>query len=131
MFAVDNFLEAADRVGQLDILAWKTGKRLRHVKRLREEPLNLACPRHDQLVVVAQFVDAQNGDNVLQVLVPLQNAFYRLGSVVVIVADDQRIENTRSRRQRIDGGIDPQLGDRARQVGGRIEVRKRRRGRGI
>ena len=46
---------------------------LGHVERLREEPLDLAGAGDGQLVLVGQFVDAENGDDVLQILVALQD----------------------------------------------------------
>ena len=72
MLAVDDFLEAADGVGQLDVLARDAGELLGDVERLRKEPLDLAGARHGQLVFVGQFVHAENGDDVLQILVALQ-----------------------------------------------------------
>ena len=61
----------------LTYLPGNAGELLGHVERLREEPLDLARARHGQLVFVAQFVDAENGDDVLQILVALQNALHR------------------------------------------------------
>ena len=49
----------------------------------------------------------------------------------MLVAEDARIENARRRRQRIDRRIDAELGNRARQVRRRVEVRERRRRRRV
>ena len=59
-------------------LPLKPGELLGHVERLREEALDLARARHGQLVFVGQFVDAQNRDDVLQILVALQNLLHLL-----------------------------------------------------
>ena len=53
VLAFDDFLEAADRVCQLHVLALEAGELLGHVERLREEPLDLRRARHGQLVFVA------------------------------------------------------------------------------
>ena len=42
------------------------------------------------LVLVGELVDAEDGDDVLQVLVALQDALDALGHVVVLLADDAR-----------------------------------------
>src|SRR5207253_3102590 len=104
---------------------------LRDEERLRQELLNLARTRHRQLVVFRQLVDAENRDDVLQVLVALQNLLYLARDVVVLVAENTRVENARRGRERIDRRIDAQLRNRARQVRRRIEMRERRRRRGI
>lgn len=39
---------------------------LTHLKRLRQEPLYLPSSRYGHLVVLRQFIHAQNGDDVLK-----------------------------------------------------------------
>ena len=73
MLAFDDFLEAADGVGQLHVLALEAGELLGHVERLREEALDLAGARDGELVFVGKLVDAENRDDVLQIFVALQN----------------------------------------------------------
>ena len=75
MLAFDDFAEALDGIGQLDVLALEAGELLGHVEGLGEEPLHLAGARHGELVFVGEFVDTQNGDDVLQILVALQVPF--------------------------------------------------------
>ena len=50
----------------------------------------VAGASHGELVFLGKLVDAQNGDDVLQILVALQNPLHPLGHVVVILADDAR-----------------------------------------
>jgi len=69
--AVTNLLEAADGVFDRRDFARLAGEDLCHDERLRQEPLNAAGPVYDELVVFAQFIDAENGDDVLQLAVPL------------------------------------------------------------
>jgi len=57
------------------------------------------------LVVVGELVDAEDGDDVLEVLVPLQHALDLVGDVVVLLPDDQRIERPARRGEGIDGRV--------------------------
>src|SRR6185437_15571954 len=61
------FVEAAERVGEFHVLARQARELLGDDERLAEESLQLAGPADDQLVLFAQFVDAQNRDDVLQI----------------------------------------------------------------
>ncbi len=56
-----------------------------HEERLREEALDLAGARHDELVVFAELVHAEDGDDVLQVLVLLERRLDLAGHVVVLL----------------------------------------------
>ena len=49
-------------------------------------------------------------------------AWTRRATAVVVLADDGRVEHRRGRVERIDGGVDAELGDRAREHGGGVEV---------
>src|ERR1017187_7957819 len=84
VLAFDNFAEPLDGIGQLDVLALVTGELLGHVERLGKELLDFARPCHDELIFVGEFVDAQNGDDVLEILVALQRALHGLRRLVVI-----------------------------------------------
>src|SRR5687768_17797197 len=90
VLAVDDFLEALDRVGNLHVLAFDAGELLRHEERLRQEPLQLPGARHRELVLFRELVDAENRDDVLQVLIPLQDLLYRAGDGVMLFAQDAR-----------------------------------------
>src|SRR5512138_3850070 len=69
VLAVHDLLEAADRVLQLDVLALVAGELLGDVERLGEEALHLAGARDGELVVLGELVHAEDGDDVLEVLV--------------------------------------------------------------
>ena len=103
-------------IGLLDghELAGDAGEDLGDVEGLRQEALDLARARHDQLVLFGQLVHAENGDDVLQRLVALQHLLDRAGDLVVLLADDAGLEDARGRVERIDGRVDAELGDRAR-----------------
>src|ERR1035438_4970537 len=83
VLAFHNFAEALDGVGQLHVLALVAGELLGHVERLGKELLDFAGARYDELVFVGEFVDTQNGDDVLQILVALQRALHGLRRLVV------------------------------------------------
>ena len=55
------------------VVAFEAGELLCDVERLRKEPLDFSRPGDQHLVLRAQFVHAENCDDVLQVLVPLQD----------------------------------------------------------
>ena len=87
-------------IGELDVLAGDAGELLGNVEGLREEALNFAGAGDDELVFFAQFIDAENGDDVLKILVALQHAFDGLRGVVMIVANDARDRECGSWRAR-------------------------------
>jgi len=93
VFAFDDFFEAFDRVFQLAILTFAAGKLPSNVKRLRKELLDLARALNYQLVFIRQFVQPEDRNDVLQILVALQDLFDLLRGVVMIFADDARIED--------------------------------------
>jgi hypothetical protein len=90
-----------------DSCAGRAGELLGDVERLRQEALDLAGARDGKFLIFAQFVHAENGDDVLQIFVSLQSSLHHLGDVVVFLTHDERVKNARSRSQRIDGRINP------------------------
>src|ERR1700730_3293023 len=128
VLAFDDFLEAAHGVFDLDVLAFESGELRGDEHGLRQEPFNLAGASHSALILIGEFFDAQNGDDVLEVFVALQNGFYAAGYGVVLGADDARIENARIAGQRIHRGINTALDDLTAEVGRGVEVREGRCG---
>ena len=61
---------------------------------LAEETLCTASARHDKFVVVAEFVYAKDGDDILKVVVFLKKLLGLLSYVVVLFANDIRVEDT-------------------------------------
>src|SRR5919202_4693189 len=120
VLAVDDLAERAHGLVDRDIRAGRAGERLGDVERLRQEALDLARALHRDLVLVGELVDAEDRDDVLQLLVALQDLLDARGDLVVLLADDVRLEDRRRRVERIDGGVDALLGDRAREHGGRV-----------
>src|SRR3954454_18674871 len=65
VLALEDLLEALDRVLELDVLARGAGELLGDEVRLRKEALDLARARHHELVLVRELVDAEDRDDVL------------------------------------------------------------------
>src|ERR1700709_597103 len=128
--AVAQLLEGADGGRPGDVDAGEAGELLGDVEGLREEALDLAGAADDDLVLFRQLVDAEDGDDVLEVLVALEDLLDPPGHPVVVLADVLGRDDAAARRQRIDGGVDALLGDAALQVHRAVEVGERgRRGR--
>ena len=60
-------------------LAGLSGEHFRNVERLRQETFDAACSMHDQFVLFTQFINTQNGDDVLQFAIPLQSGLHAAG----------------------------------------------------
>src|SRR5438045_6739037 len=66
VFAVEDFLETADRVGHRNLFAGTAGEHFRHAEGLAEETLNLARPEDGEFVLGRAFVHAEDGDYVVK-----------------------------------------------------------------
>ena len=66
-----------------------------------------------------------------QLLVLLQDLLHLAGDGVVLEPDDVGRQNRRGRVERVDGRVDPELGDGAREHRGGVEVGERRGGRRV
>src|SRR5215213_6909823 len=121
----DDLLEGADGAFQLHELARHARKLLGHEERLREEALYPARPVDDDLVLLGELLHTEDVDDVLQLLVALHNVLHPLGHLVVLVADDARVQNRRNRVQGVDRRVDALLGQVTRQLHRRVEVGER------
>src|SRR5262245_35093996 len=74
--AVAQLLEAADGVRQRRDLAGAVGERLGDDERLRQEALDAAGAGHHLLVLLAQLLDAEDGDDVLELAVALEDLLH-------------------------------------------------------
>ena len=79
MFAFEDFLEAAHGFGHGHLLALAAGEDFGHGEGLAEEALDFAGAGDGRFVLGRKFVHAENGDDVLQILVALQDALARRG----------------------------------------------------
>src|SRR5437870_1268051 len=120
--ALEDLLETPHGLGPGHVLAFAAREALSDAERLREEALNLARPRHRLLVVLRQLLHAQDRDDVLQVLVALQDLLHALRRVVVVLADDRRLDEAAGRSERVDGRVDPDLDKRPLETQCRAKV---------
>src|SRR4051795_8922086 len=79
--AVDQLLEGVDRLLHGHVDALQAGELLADKERLRQELLHLAGPLHDDLVLFGQFVEAEDGDDVLQLLERCSTSWTRRATV--------------------------------------------------
>src|SRR4029079_7394155 len=80
--------------------------------------------RDRQAILLRQFVEAEDGDDVLQLLVALQVLLYAAGDEVVTVTDDVGLEDRRRRRQGVHCRVDAEGGHLAAPLRRRVEVRE-------
>src|SRR6185437_2044653 len=131
VLAFDDLLEAADRFRDRHVGAGGARELFGDEERLGEEALDLARALHRQLVLVGELVDAEDRDDVLELLVALQDLLDAVGDAEVVLAEDVRLEDRRGRVERVDGRVDAFFGDRARQRRGRVQMREHRRRRRV
>ena len=79
----------------LTYVAGRAGERLGDEHRLREEALDLAGALHDELVLVGELVHAEDGDDVLELLVALEHLLHARRRLVVLLPDDAGLESAR------------------------------------
>src|SRR6266849_6839662 len=88
VLALQDLGEALHGLADLDVLALASRETLGNEVGLGQETLDLPRARHCQLVVLRQLLHAEDGDDVLQVLVALHRLLHALRSVVVLLAHD-------------------------------------------
>ena len=128
ILAVDDFVESFDGVFNVNQHTLQTRKLLGHEERLRQETLHPAGAAYHQFVVFRKLFQTQDGNDILQFLVALQNLLHALSRAVVLVTKNFSAQDTRGRIERVNGGVDTQLGHLPAQYRRGIEVSKRRGG---
>ena len=131
MLALEDLAEAADRLLQRHVLAGPVGEDLGHEERLREEALDLARPRDEHLVVFGQLIGAEDGNDVLQLLVALQHLLHPARHAIVLLADDVGGQESREGVEGIDRRVDTAFDDRTREAHRGAQVGKGCRDRGV
>src|SRR5699024_2995409 len=127
VLAVGDLAERLDGLAQRHGGAGHTGELLRHVGVLGQELLDPAGTVHRDLVLLGQLVDTEDGDDVLQLLVLLQDRLDLVGHPVVVLADVLRVQDPGGGGQRGDRGVPPARGDLSGELGGGVQVRERGR----
>ena len=108
IFPIQDFSKPADRFRKRHIFARCTGKGFGDRERLREEPLDLASSLDKLFIFVRKLFNAEDGDNILQVFIALQDATSFIRHAVVFLADYLWCQCGRARLKRINGWIDTQ-----------------------
>lgn len=121
-FTVDDSLERGDGVLHLDELTLNTSENLGNSKGLAQETLELTGTLDGKLVGFGQFVHTQNGNDILERLVLLDHHLDLGGGVVVVLTDNTGVEHTRLGVERVNSGVDTQLGDTTGQDSGSVQV---------
>src|SRR5690348_13003118 len=88
VFAVQDFLEAANGFGNGNLFTGPPREHLRDTEGLAEKALNFARPKHGKFVLGRELVHAENRNDVLQVLVALEDALDTAGHIIMFVADN-------------------------------------------
>src|SRR5215212_3122373 len=122
VLALDDFLERPDRLVEVHELPFETRALLGDEERLGEETLQPARPAHDNLILLGELVDTEDGDDVLQLLVALEDVLDLLGYLVVLVADHRRVKDRRGGGQGVHGRVDALLGESTTKLHRRVEV---------
>ena len=85
------------------------------MERLGHKALHAARAGNGFPILRGELVHAENGNDILQLIVALQYALHFLGGLVMPFADDVGREHARRGFQRRDGGVDAELDDAARK----------------
>ena len=89
---------------------------------LRQKSLYFSGAPYRKLILLRQLLHTEDGDDVLQLLVTLQNRLDAVCTVVVRLTHVTRIKDSRSGAQRVDCRVDTLRSDVTRQLGGCIQV---------
>jgi hypothetical protein len=128
---VQDSLERSDGLLDVDKLALDTSEDLGDSERLTQEPLDLTGTLDGKLVSFRQLVHSENGNDILEGLVLLENLLDTGGGVVVLLTNDTGVKDTGLGIERVDSGVDTQLGDTTGQDSGGVQMGKGGGRRGI
>lgn len=137
VLALEDLLESVDGLLQGDQSTLDTSEDLGDGERLRHESLNLSGSLDGELVLLRQLIHTHckvsdvpwydptgltNGNDILERLVRLQDLLRSGGNIVVSLTDDSGVQHSRLGVERVNGGVDTQLGDTSRQHSGGVQV---------
>jgi peptide chain release factor 1 len=131
VLALEDLGESADGLGDRHVDARRSCELFGHVERLGEEALDAPRPVHGELVLVGELVDAEDGDDVLELLVALERLLDLVGHREVLLPHDVGLEDRGGRVQRVDRRVDALLRDGPRERRRRVEVGEHRRRGGV
>ena len=122
MLSLEDLGESLDGVLEADKLSWGAGEDLSDVERLGHEFLDFTGAGDGQLVVLGELVHTEDGDDVLESLVVLEELLDLTGDLVVGVTDNTGVHHTGSGVEGVDGGVDAELSNVTGEHSGGIQV---------
>src|SRR5262249_1841463 len=87
VLAFEDLLESANGIRHRDLFSFMSGECLRNTKWLAQEALYLAGAEHCLLIFSRQLIDAEDCDDILQVLEPLQHLLNSPRHVIMLFTD--------------------------------------------
>ena len=124
-------MEAADGLAYGYVPTLLAGELLGHEEGLREEALYLPRTRDGLPVFLRQFLNAQDGDDVLQIAIALEHLLNASRGVIVLLANDCGFKDSRVGGQRVDRRVQGLLGQRTVERNHGVEVSERRHDTGV
>jgi hypothetical protein len=119
-------------VSDADEFSFSSCENLTHEEGLRQEFLDFSCSGHSKFIFFWQFVHTQNGNNILERFVILEDFLDRSGNCIVSknmmknycrpFTKHDGVQNSGSGVQRIDGGVNTEFSKSSRQHSGSIQV---------
>lgn len=97
-----------DGVFQCYVFVWRIGKDFCYEEWLGQEVLDFMCVSYYQFVFFRQFVYIEDGDNVFQFLIMLQDGLNVMCGVVVFLINNQWIQLMVGGIQWVNGWVDIQ-----------------------
>jgi hypothetical protein len=119
---VQDSLERGNGVLEVNESTLDTSEDLGDSEGLRQETLDLTGTLDGKLVSFRQLVHTKNGNDILERLVLLEDLLDLGGNVVVVLTDDTGVKNTGLGVERVDSGVDTQLGDTTGQDSGGVQM---------
>lgn len=120
--SVDQGLESSNRLLQGDELSWSGSEDFTHEEWLRQELLDLSGSGDGQLIFDGQFIHTQDGNDILEGLVVLEDLLDSSGGLVVLLTDNVGVQHLGSRIQWVDGWVDTQLSQGSGKHGSSIQM---------
>ena len=122
---IEELTEAINGVGELDESTLETGEDFGNTEWLGQESLDSSGSGDSHSVLFRQLVHTQNGNDILQGLVVLDQLLHTSCNVVVLVTNDSWVEHSRGRLQWVHSWVDTQFSNSTGKYRGGVHVSKR------
>src|SRR3989344_4406698 len=105
MLALDYLPETTHSLAAAHVRAGVSGKGFPDEEGLGEEALELPRPVDGLSVLLGELLDAEDGDDVLEVLIALENALHLVRDPVMLFAHDIGRKRSRGGLEGVDGWV--------------------------